>query len=103
MPVKPWRKIVRNVKEDEYIRPPVRGYILSYDKKAGDYQAFVEDASKSIADILEDAKASNEKAGRTFTYKVAKDGMSATWRLTHTNVKRVTTGKLKRYKVKRSA
>lgn len=99
MTVKPWREMVRN----EYIRPPVRGYTLTYDRKAGEPMAFVDEASKTIVDVLEDAKASNEKAGRTFTYKVSKDGTSATWRLAYTNVNRVITGKLKQFKAKRSA
>jgi hypothetical protein len=95
MTVKPWREMVRN----DYIRPPMHSYSLTFDDK-GASMAFLDDATKTIVDVLEDAKASNEKAGRKFSYKVAKNGMSATWRLAYTNVKRVRTGKLKRFNAK---
>jgi len=96
MTIKPWREMVRN----DYIRPPMHSYSLTFDKKGMPSMAFMEDATKTIVDVLEDAKASNEKAGRKFSYKVAKNGMSATWRLAYTNVKRVRTGKLKRFNAK---
>jgi len=100
MTVRPWRKLVRNVRGDEFIRPPMHSYSLTFDEKGIPSMAFLEDATKTIGDVLEDAKASNEKAGRKFSYKVAKNGMSATWRLAYTNVKRVRTGKLKRFNAK---
>ena len=99
MTIKPWREMVRN----DYIRPPIHSYSLTFDEKGMPSMAFMEDATKTIVDVLEDAKASNEKAGRKFSYKVAKNGMSATWRLAYTNVKRVRTGKLKRFNAKGAA
>jgi hypothetical protein len=99
MTVRPWREMVRN----DFIRQPMHSYSLTYDNSAGDPMAFLDDATKTISDVLEDAKVSNEKAGRIFSYKVSKDGMSATWRLAYTNVDRVITGKLKRFNSKRSA
>ena len=98
MTIKPWREMVRN----DYIRPPMHSYSLTFDDKSPS-MAFMEDATKTIGDVLEDTKASNEKAGRKFSYKVAKNGMSATWRLAYTNVKRVRTGKLKRFNAKGAA
>jgi hypothetical protein len=54
--------------------------------------------TKSLVDIMEELRASNEKAGRKFDYTMSHDNMSATWTMTYTNVGRVVKGKTKRFR-----
>ena len=98
MTVRPWRKMVRNVTGDEFIRPPEHSYITMINGHSmSKAYHFMEVKTKSLTEIMEGLRASNEKAGRKLSYKISKDGMTATWTMRYTNVRRIVRGKTRRF------
>lgn len=99
MTVRPWRKLIRHATGHEFIRPPEYSYatMIKGHSMSKAYH-FMEDKTKSLTEIMDDIRESNEKVGRKFKYKVSKDGLTATWTMTYTNVRRVVRGKTKRFK-----
>lgn len=96
------RKAVTDPHGMGFKRPPLNCFSVTFDDKRVPQTLFAEDAALSMHDIMESMKKTNAKAGRKLTYALSKDGKSARWRMAYTNVKRITSGKVKCFTKRRT-
>lgn len=87
--------VVRKTWERTY-RSKTNAWLVVIDPPKGQRMTFVEDRSRSLDDVCKQLQISNAKAGREFSYKIAKDRSNFTLR--YPNIKRKVKGYI-RYSV----